>query len=100
MATIKYTKKRKVHRLFKFSVTLLVFAVVVTVLTSVFIRGEAVAVQVEIQRTQARLRNLSIENEALAVEIEELTTYQRVISIANEAGLDRNLANHVAIDGN
>ncbi len=100
MATIKYTKKRKTNKLLKFSTTLLILSLVAMVLSSIFVRGAAVAVQVEIQKTQAKLRNLRIENEALAVEIEELTTYQRVITIANEAGLDRNLENHVAIDGN
>ena len=99
MAKIKITKKRRTNPIFKLGFTILILALLVSVADGIFVRGSAVALQVEIQRTQARIRAMSIENEALAVEIEELTTYQRVSEIANNAGLDRNLANHVAIEG-
>lgn len=100
MATIKYIKKRRTNPFLKMALTIFILALIISVADSIFVRGDAVAVQVEIQRTQARIKAMNIENEAIAVEIEELTTYQRVSQIANDAGLDRNLANHVAIDGN
>ncbi len=95
---IRQVKIKKQNRfLEKFSRTLLTLAVISFLASSIFLRTYNVHLSVQIQDMQNRMVQLMQDNEVIARQIQELSSKERVMSIANQNGMINNQKNIVLI---
>lgn len=95
---IRHVKTKKQNRfLEKFSRTILVLAVISFLGSSIFLRTYNVHLSVQIQDTQNRMVQLRQGNEVLSRQIQELSSKERVMSIANQNGMNNNQDNIVLV---
>ena len=91
---IRQVKTKKQNRfLEKFSRKILVLALLSFFSTSIFLRTYNVHLSVQIQDMQNRMVQLRQDNEIVSRQIQELSSKERVMSIANKNGLVTNQEN-------
>ncbi len=65
--------------------------------TSIFIKNNTVTLNVQIQKVEREIAQTRIVNEAIALEIRELASYENVMKIAKESGLQNQQINIVTL---
>ena len=65
--------------------------------TSIFIKNNTVTLNVQIQKVEREITQTRIVNEAIALEIRELASYENVMKIAKESGLQNQQINIVTL---
>lgn len=93
---IKIVKKRK----FNYNrpiVLLFVLTFFLFLYTSLFIKNNTVTLNVQIQKVEREIAQTRIVNEAITLEIRELASYENVIKIAKESGLQNQQVNIVTL---
>lgn len=88
-------KRIKIQGVLGLAFTLALFAYITS---SIFLRAYNVQLSVQIQGVQSEIALLEQSNEVLSVEIQSLSSKERVMAIALDAGLSVNQENVVMID--
>lgn len=88
-------KRIKIQGVLGLAFTLALFAYIAS---SIFLRAYNVQLSVQIQSVQSEIALLEQSNEVLSVEIQSLSSKERVMAIALDAGLSVNQENVVMID--
>lgn len=97
MAKIVKKKKVKKIRLQNFTVMLFLFAALSSLGSSLFLRSYNNSLSVEKQKIDVEIATIQTENEAVRVQIQTLSSRDRVVSIATEAGMGLDQGNIVTI---
>ncbi len=95
-AKIKRLKRRK----FNYNgpiVLLFVLAFSLFLYTSIFVKNNTVTLNVQIQKVEREIAQTRIVNEAITLEIRELASYENVMKIAKESGLQNQQVNIVTL---
>lgn len=95
-AQIKKVKKRK----FNYNgpiVLLFVLTFSLFLYTSIFVKNNTVTLNVQIQKVEREIAQTRIVNEAITLEIRELASYENVMKIAKESGLQNQQVNIVTL---
>ena len=95
---IRKVKVKKQNRFLEtFSRTILALAIVSFLISSIFLRTYNVHLSVQIQDMQNRVIQLGRDNEVLSRQIQDLSSKDRVVSIAADNGLSNVQENIVLI---
>lgn len=95
---IRKVKVKKQNRFLEtFSRTILTLAIVSFLISSIFLRTYNVHLSVQIQDMQNRVVQLCQDNEVLSRQIQDLSSKDRVVSIAADNGLSNIQENIVLI---
>lgn len=97
MAKIVKKKKVKKIRLQNFTVVLFLFATLSSLGSSLFLRSYNNSLSVEKQKIDVEISAIQTENEAVRVQIQTLSSRDRVVSIAADAGMGLDQGNIVTI---
>lgn len=98
MAKIR-RRKRKVSKLWKFSVFLFSLALLSLLASSLIVGTFNTSITIDIQKMNNEIEVLKNENEKLNIEISSLQNKDRVYVIAKDAGLNQNQDNIISIQG-
>ena len=93
----KIIRKKRVLRIERVAVVLFVFACGLSLASSLFLRSYNNSLSMQVQRLESQIAALETENEAAQVAIQNLSTKDRVLSMATEEGLTMNSVNVVTI---
>ncbi len=96
MAKIVKQKKRKM-RFQSFTMVFFSMAVLVNLLSSLFLRSYNNSLSLKKQTILSQIASIEVENEAIAISIQNLSTRDRVITIANDNGLTLDQSNIITI---
>ncbi len=96
---VRYRKVKKVRRLRLEVLSLLIFmmASIVWLSTSLFLRTFNNSLAVAYNDVEKKISVLKLDNEDMQSRINKLSTQDRVVAIANDAGLSLNQGNIVTI---
>ncbi len=95
---IRHVKTKKQNRfLEKFSRIILVVAFISFLISSIFLKTYNVHLSVQIQDMQNRMVQLRQDNEVISRHIQQLSSKDRVVSIAYQNGMANNQDNIVLI---
>lgn len=97
MARIHTKHKRRHFNLFKFSMYCFMFMFSAFLLTSTLLRAYNVQVSVQLQNKREAVVMLQRSNHLLNVELQALRSKERVMAIAEAAGLSSNQENIIII---
>ena len=97
MAMIVKKRKKRSIKLQVFSIFMLSLSCVCYLGTSLFVRSYNNSLSTQKQQLESQIAALEVENDAIKVTIQNLSTRDRVVSIANDAGLTMNQSNIVTI---
>ncbi|MCI5773874.1 MAG: hypothetical protein MR210_04860 [Erysipelotrichaceae bacterium] len=97
MAKIVRKRKKRSIKLQVFSLFMLSLSCIAYLLTSLFLRSYNNSLSTQKQQLESQIAALEVENDAIKVTIQNLSTRDRVVSIANDAGLTMNQSNIVTI---
>ena len=98
MATIrKKTKKRRRLNFFGLSVIMLTFAIIISIVSTIFVGNMNTRLTMQIQDVNNEIATAQVDNEALKADIQTLTNKNRVMSVASNAGLSINQDNIIAV---
>ncbi len=97
MAKIVRKRKKRNIKLQVFSLFMLSLSCVLYLGTSLFVRSYNNSLSTQKQQLESQIAALEVENDAIKVTIQNLSTRDRVVSIANDAGLTMNQSNIVTI---
>ncbi len=97
MAKIVKKRKKRSIKLQVFSIFMLSLSCVCYLGTSLFVRSYNNSLSTQKQQLESQIAALEVENDAIKVTIQNLSTRDRVVSIANDAGLTMNQSNIVTI---
>lgn len=97
MAKIVKKRKKRSIKLQVFSIFMLSLSCVCYIGTSLFVRSYNNSLSTQKQQLESQIAALEVENDAIKVTIQNLSTRDRVVSIANDAGLTMNQSNIVTI---
>lgn len=97
MAKIVRKRKKRNIKLQVFSLFMLSLSSVLYLGTSLFVRSYNNSLSTQKQQLESQIAALEVENDAIKVTIQNLSTRDRVVSIANDAGLTMNQSNIVTI---
>ena len=89
-------KKRKIKK-FNLAAFIFILAVVSHILSSLFIQSYNNDLSMKIQQTKQTIESTKTNNDALKVNIQSLSASERVIEIADGAGLSLNQNNIISI---
>ena len=95
----KIIRKKRVLRIERVAVLMLAFACVLSLASSLFLRSYNNSLSMQVQKMESQIAALEMENEAAQVAIQNLSTKDRVLSMATEEGLTMNSVNVVTIAG-
>ena len=96
---IKHVKTKKQNlRLKKFANLMLVFAFFMYVFSAIFLRTYNVQLSVNIQNITRQIASIEQENAVISTSIQELSSKDRVMSIALEDGISSNQSNIVIVN--
>lgn len=94
---MKKTTKKRNYKFEKFATTLFALAFVTYLVSSLFLHSYNNALSMELQATKSSISTIENENSALKLQIQTLSTKDRVMDIADEAGLELNQANIISV---
>jgi cell division protein FtsL len=98
MARIKTKRTHRRIRLSAFATVLFSVSLVLFLLSSVILRAYNVQLNIQVQKIRQEITILERNNHILNVELQALRSKDRVMAIANEAGLSSNQENIVIIN--
>ena len=97
MAKIVKVKKKRSMRLQVFTLLFFSVSLVMYLCSSLFLRSINNSLSTQKQQIETQIAALKVENDAVKVAIQGLSTRERVVSIATDAGLSMNQSNIVTI---
>ncbi|MCR5230648.1 MAG: hypothetical protein K6D03_11035 [Solobacterium sp.] len=89
--------KRKTVKLQNFAVLLFAAAIVCYLASALFLRTYNNSLSTEVQAISAKITTLQVQNDAVAVEVNNLSSRDRVSTIAGDDGLQLDQTNIVTI---
>jgi len=89
--------KKKVHRWRAWVLTIFMIAVILQLASAIFLRSYQTTLSVQIQKTERKVAQLSVENESLNVDIQRLSNYNRIVTMASELGYSAENQNVITI---
>ena len=95
----KIIRKKRTLRIERVAVALFVLACGLSLASSLFLRSFNNSLSMQVQKIESEIAALETENEAAQVAIQNLSTKDRVLSVATEEGLTINSVNVVTIAG-
>lgn len=93
----KIIKKKKRLRIDRLAVVVFIFACLLSLSSSLFLRSYNNSLSMKVQQVEVQIAALEVENEALEVAIQTLITKDRVIQVAEDNGLTMNQSNVVTV---
>lgn len=93
----KIIRRKRKLKLSGIATVLMIISLVLSLFSSLFIRSYNNSLSIKMQSINKEIASLNVENDAIKVEIQTLANKDRVISIANEAGLSMNQNSIVTI---
>ena len=93
----KIIRKKRTLRIERVAVALFVLACGLSLASSLFLRSFNNSLSMQVQKIESEIAALETENEAAQVAIQNLSTKDRVLSVATEEGLTINSVNVVTI---
>lgn len=100
MAKLVKKKKQKRFRLEVFAPTVFFTALVLNLVSSLFLRSANNSLSLRAQQLERQIAQLQVENDAVSVEVNSLNTRDRVTGIAAEDGLKLDQDNIITITKN
>lgn len=97
MAEITTRKKKRSLNLPRFTIVFCTFAACAYLISCLFLRSYNNSLSLAMQEFESKTAVLTRENDALRVDIQTLSTRDRVVGIAEDAGLALNQTNIVTI---
>ena len=94
---MKKVIKKRSYKFEKLATTMFVFSFIVYLASSLFLHSYNNALSMEIQSTKSTISALEGENSAIMIQIQTLSTKDRVMDIADEAGLELNQTNIISV---
>lgn len=95
----KIIRKKRTLRIERVAMALFVVACGLSLASSLFLRSFNNSLSMQVQKIESEIAALETENEAAQVAIQNLSTKDRVLSLATEEGLAMNSVNVVTIAG-
>ena len=95
----KIIRKKRTLRNDRVAIALFVFACALSLVSSLFLRSYNNSLSMQVQKMESEIAALETANEAAQVAIQNLSTKDRVLSLAAEEGLTMNSVNVVTIAG-
>ena len=95
----KIIRKKRTLRIERVAIVLFVFACGLSLVSSLFLRSYNNSLSMQVQKMETEIAKLETANEAAQVAIQNLSTKDRVLTVATEEGLTKNSVNVVTIAG-
>ena len=93
----KIIRKKRTLRIERVAIVLFVFACGLSLVSSLFLRSYNNSLSMQVQKMETEIAKLETANEAVQVAIQNLSTKDRVLTVATEEGLTMNSVNVVTI---
>lgn len=93
MSKVKHIKRRRKLRKRAFSVFFFGLALIIYLMSSIFLKAYTFSLSAELKRTQNEIQTANQKRDILRDEIAQLTNRERVLEIARQAGLTNNQEN-------
>ena len=94
---MKKNVKRRSYKFEVFVILLFTISAMAYLMSSLFLHSYNNTLSMEIQSVKGQISTLTVENNALNVKIQTLSTKDRVMEIANDAGLELNQTNIITV---
>ena len=95
----KIIRKKRTLRIERVAIVLFVFACGLSLVSSLFLRSYNNSLSMQVQKMETEIAKLETANEAAQVAIQNLSTKDRVLTVATEEGLTMKSVNVVTIAG-
>ena len=95
----KIIRKKRTLRIERVAIVLFVLACGLSLVSSLFLRSYNNSLSMQVQKMETEIAKLETANEAAQVAIQNLSTKDRVLTVATEEGLTMNSVNVVTIAG-
>ncbi|AMC93174.1 hypothetical protein AOC36_04060 [Erysipelothrix larvae] len=100
MAKIVKVRKKRTLRLGSVAALTLFLALAFSFITVIFVRSENQRMLREIDSINNKIAEVTAQNQDVARQVNELSSYARVVQMAQEGGLEFNHNNRLYVKGN